>query len=184
MLVLLSLVQVPNKCSYRPKPVTLAPSLACVGIGSIWVFIGISTSFFSLGHFLLQEFLVPSTVQQMQHSQGGVWATDFMYVPCQLLGPVQTGIIEHSTGKTTAKPLPYPLPSSFGTSLSLVDLVCHWSTQLSWHLEHHHYVIKKAQMLWVLFWLKFSSGSIESGRRAGSTDGLFHKHCTAGFIES
>lgn len=51
VLVLLSHVWVPNKGSYRPKTVTLDPSPACVGTGSIWIFIGISTSFFSFGHF-------------------------------------------------------------------------------------------------------------------------------------
>lgn len=38
--------------SYHPKTVTLDPSPACVGTGSTWIFIGNSTSFFSLGHFL------------------------------------------------------------------------------------------------------------------------------------
>lgn len=38
--------------SYHPKTVTLDPSPACVGTGSTWIFLGISTSFFSSGHFL------------------------------------------------------------------------------------------------------------------------------------
>lgn len=50
--MLLSHAQVLNKHSYHPKTVTLDPSPVCVGTGSIWIFIGISTSFFSLGCFL------------------------------------------------------------------------------------------------------------------------------------
>lgn len=54
--------------------------------------------FFAPLSFLLQEFLVPSMLQWMQHSQGGAWAVDVMYVPSQLLGPVQAGKTQQCQG--------------------------------------------------------------------------------------
>lgn len=130
VLVFLSHVQVPNMDSYHPKTVTLDPSPACVGIGSIWIFIGISTSFFSLGHFLTTR--IPYFFHVPMNATLLGWCLGRGCYVCTFLA-ARASANRHSTVLACKAPrekkkccLFHTLRSSFGRLLSLVDLLCHY----------------------------------------------------------
>lgn len=128
-LVPLSHVQVLNKDSYHPKTVTLDPSPACMGMGSIWVFIGIFTSFFSLSHILTTR--IPCSFHAPINATLPGWCLGSRYYVCTL--PTagtsvsrykQQGPAKHRREKKRHC-LFHLLPSSLGRLLSPVDSFCH-----------------------------------------------------------